>query len=163
VEEASLLISESWQNVYRGVLHNHYLDELNGFEWVASLTEAVKSPAMEVLLMRIDGRLIGLAQIGVCPYPDYLGEGELILLYLAAGMEGQGYGSALFRQAEEELCQRGYERLILRAFSANKRALNFYHKMGCIDLAKGLSVSIGGRWYLYEILQKSLRIDMPQQ
>lgn len=79
----------------------------------------------EFLLLEQDGRLIGTIYYTVQGNIGLLG-----MLSVEPELQGQGYGSYLVRQAEQQLKKHGCVRAELRVVNLRQELLPFYHRLG---------------------------------
>lgn len=94
-------------------------------------------PNIATLLVEVDGRLAGYAQLrfGVPPAcvtgPKPV---ELWRLYIAQPWHGRGIAQALMRRVESDAQERGGRTLWLGVWERNERAKAFYGKVGFTDV-----------------------------
>ena len=123
----------SWQEAYRGLLPDSYLERLSVDERaerrLTSIAEA--APRSGVLVAEADGLIVGFASF--CPSRDDDAAedvGEVPAIYLDPEVVGRGIGRRLFEAVTEELRRAGFGRATLWVLEANERARRFYERAG---------------------------------
>jgi len=118
--------AEGWKNAYQRLLPQRFLDKLNHERWSAVLHA---DPSATLGLFE-EGRLIGAATLGFLRTEGREGYGEIASLYLLPEYIGQGYGAALLKEAEAQLCDHGCVGVCVWVMCANTRAISFYLRKG---------------------------------
>jgi GNAT superfamily N-acetyltransferase len=133
---ASAMVA-SFLATYRGIMPDTVLDRQDVTSrterWRTLLTDADPSDGRRVWVIETDGAVRGYALTQPAsdeylPPPD--GAGELESLYLHPDAIGQGLGRRLLAHATDDLWQRGFDPLVLWAFTANARARSVYEAAG---------------------------------
>lgn len=113
----------SWHDSYPGLVNQQYLDNLTlqkcetiAFEWPDN-----------IIIAKDQNCVIGFIGYGDQgkELPDY---GEIFSLYVLHEYRGKGVGRRLMEAAFEKLDER--KRICLWVLKENKRAINFYQKIG---------------------------------
>jgi GNAT superfamily N-acetyltransferase len=94
-------------------------------------------PRLVTLLVDVDGRLAGYAQLrsGLAPaYVTGASPIELWRFYVDRVWHGQGIAQALMKRVDAEAVQRGARTLWLGVWERNPRARAYYHKTGFVDV-----------------------------
>ena len=65
----------------------------------------------------------------ICPHIAYLG------ISVAKEYRGKGLAKKLYSQAEKKARKSGIERIYVKAYAENKRAISFYKRLGFIEVA----------------------------
>lgn len=127
-----------WQETYRGLLPDEYLDRLSFESKLKIWQEALASQGNFVLLARHAGVIVGFISSGpVSSLPSYGADGEIYALYLLAGYHGQGIGSRLFRSAAKRWAGKGGKSLIVMFLDGNAKAAAFYNAHGGREVGQG--------------------------
>ena len=84
------------------------------------------------------------------------GDLELKRIYVLSRFHGTSVGAALMRKAVERATKQGAERLLLGVYAGNDRALGFYRRHGCLQIADR-RFRVGSREYDDVVLAKALR------
>lgn len=114
-----------WQQAYRGVVPDSYLDGTTSAMRSRRWRERIARGERRVLLMQIEGDLVGVASTVVTtPDSTDLPGLELASIYVDQKVQGSGIGSALLVAAV------GNEPAHLWVFTSNGRAQRFYAKHG---------------------------------
>ncbi len=123
----------SWQNAYRGILRDDYLDKEVHQERLTLWRQRLAQPAeKQWVWLALDGpKLLGF----VCVLGDHDPEwGSLIdNLHVHPDLKGQGLGALLMRESAgwmKENC--AMQRFYLWVYEENAPARRFYEKMGAV-------------------------------
>src|SRR5919109_964260 len=103
----------TWQDAYRGIVPNEYLDALD----IDARVEAYDR----------SGDILGFVTVG--PSIDEKGNGELYAIYVASKHWGTPVGAALMTHGDQWLGER-YPAATLWVLDENARARRFYEKHG---------------------------------
>ena len=122
----------AWQQAYRGVMPDEYLDELSaddrGKMWTEHLTRTELPP---LLVAELDREVVGFAVFGAeRSGPEERGAGELFAINLDPLHWGKGIGRALLREATAALSGLGFAEAILWVVPENVRARSLYEAEG---------------------------------
>jgi GNAT superfamily N-acetyltransferase len=121
----------SWQVGYRGLLPDHYLDQLRPEDRAAHYTFATATPADPFTLVAVGTSVIrGFATVAPSRDPDLGDYGELFALYVDPDYWGCGIGTALVNAARARLVECGFQRALLWVMAGNVRAHSFYRGDG---------------------------------
>ncbi|HEX7173156.1 MAG TPA: GNAT family N-acetyltransferase [Candidatus Limnocylindria bacterium] len=126
----------AWQATYRGIVPDPVLDEwieTAPANWRAAISGREPDSPARIWVAERDGAVVGYATTSPArdtwlPPPD--GAGELTNLYLDPDVIGSGVGRPLYEHAVADLHERGYHPLVVWAFRDNRRARDFYERMG---------------------------------
>ncbi|MCS3803166.1 GNAT superfamily N-acetyltransferase [Chromobacterium alkanivorans] len=144
-ERIAALHVASWQQHYRGILPDDYLDQGAAAERLAMWRR--RFAASETLWVRLAlwrGEPVGF----VCLLPDEAPERGVYLdnLHVLAGQQGRGIGRALMAAAAAEALRVAPGRpLFLWAYQANRDACGFYRALGGAESAPCEVDTAGGR------------------
>jgi len=117
----------SWQQGYRGLLPDDYLDQLDHAARAISYTFADHNPGRPYTTLAVDGEEIcGFATSGPCRDPDMVGAGELYAMYVDPAWWGQGVGRRLIEMARRRLTDQHFSEAVLWVLVGNERAEQFY-------------------------------------
>ncbi len=136
-EAIAQLHTQSWQQHYRGILLDTYLDEVVQADRQAIWQARGQHPdsTQRVTVAYNGDQLVGFA----CLYTDHDPvEGALLdNLHVAARQQGRGIGRELIRLSAECARQAGDQRMYLWVYEQNESARAFYTKAGgtCQDKA----------------------------
>jgi GNAT superfamily N-acetyltransferase len=126
----------SWQQAYRGLLTQDYLDSLSvqvrTQTWEQNLSRPA-APGVATLIAELDGRIIGFASTGPSRDDDAEPDtGELWGLYLHPDHWGAGHGHTLHAGALAALSSAGATTATLWVLTGNERARRFYEQHGWV-------------------------------
>ncbi len=132
-----LLYIHGWQNAFRGIVPQDYLDHMNLDHW---------APPLEGAYVLTDGKqLLGTSSLSAARDMAFAGWGEIISLYVRPELIGQGYGHTLFEFAVKRLQSLGHSQIYLTVFEENMRARSFYEKHGFSWNGERLPFNVGGK------------------
>jgi GNAT superfamily N-acetyltransferase len=124
----------SWQEAYRGMLPDEYLDGLRAADRVAFWHERLGDPPARgaVLVAEEEGRLLGFTNL--LPHPD-LGDTWALLphVYLHPDAWGRGLGPALMAGVLDRARGDGFTHVELWTLVANVRAQHVYERDGWVS------------------------------
>ncbi len=147
IRDISRIHALSWKSAYKGIVPQPYLDGLKEDFWVSGFSTWIKEDVLTARLIFDNGSPVGCIAYGKSrdeSLPDW---GEIISLYLLPEYFGKGYGRSLILSALEDLKQSGYENICLWVLKNNRRAREFYEKIG---------FKCGSDEYIFEIMGEKL-------
>ncbi|HJQ76677.1 MAG TPA: GNAT family N-acetyltransferase [Acidimicrobiia bacterium] len=116
----------AWQQAYRGILGDEYLDSLDRGArqaWWASYL----SRGSRVHVAEHDGAVVGFCTPGVS---NEAGWGEIFAIYVHPEHWGTGIGRELIVAGESTVLASGLDRALLWVLEDNRRARAFYERQG---------------------------------
>lgn len=126
-----------WQNAFKGIVPQDYLDNLNLDDW---------APPLEGAYILTDGKnVLGTSSIALARDKALAGWGEIISVFLLPELIGQGYGHLLFEDVKAKLVELGYDKIYLMVFEDNTRARKFYEKHGFSWNHERTFLNVGGK------------------
>jgi GNAT superfamily N-acetyltransferase len=136
----------AWQEGYRGIVPDEFLDGLDATARAARYTFDVEGPdARESWIALAGATVLGMAALGPCRDEDAADLGEVEALYVLPGRWRSGVGSALLARAERRLVERGYREAVLWVLVDNERGRRFYEARGWRPDGSAKTLQIGGR------------------
>jgi GNAT superfamily N-acetyltransferase len=131
VEVAGVHI-RAWQEAYRGLLPDEYLDGLRVEERAArySLGSSDPDSPHTILAVEDDGTIAAFASLGSSRDEDAPDAGEVYALYVDPPRWGTGVGRLLMAEAKTRLRARGFHEAILWVLFGNAAAARFYRADG---------------------------------
>lgn len=137
IEAVRELYTSGWQNAFKGIVPQEYLDNMNLDDW---------APPLEGAYILTDGKnILGTSSISAARDESFKGWGEIISLYVLPELIGQGYGHILFEFVKGKLLELGYNHIYLTVFEDNMRARKFYEKHGFSWNNERLPLNVGGK------------------
>lgn len=139
VEDAAKIAAvhvASWQDGYRGLVPQDYLDRLDAAVWTARRAHRLEqidwSRGGCFVITDDNGELAGFTHAGPTRDNDSgtVAVGEVYAIYLAPGAWGKGLGRALMAAALAHLAKCGYGEATLWVLDSNTRARRFYAAAG---------------------------------
>jgi GNAT superfamily N-acetyltransferase len=141
----------SWQDAYRGIVPDEYLDALDIGErthvWASVLNQTAEGfHGSTSIVALVDGVVAGFATVGGLRGADPADNaGEIYSIYASPSVWGIGVGRALINAAVAQLEQRGHQGLFLWVLEANARARAFYERQGWNHDGEAQTIEVGGR------------------
>jgi GNAT superfamily N-acetyltransferase len=126
----------AWQEAYRGLIPDEFLDELDPDDRVAAYAfEADGVDAPTTLVAVQEGEDCGEVILGFATFcrsrdvdtPDH---GEVAALYVDPDRYEGGVGRMLMREARRRLWEEGFSDALLWVLDGNDRAARFYEREG---------------------------------
>ena len=125
----AVLHTDSWREVYRGILPDAYLDHEIAAERLRHWTDALAAPGRGFALVARHGDTpSGFIAVTWGGEPGY--DAVVDSLHVAAAWRGTGLGRRLMGQAAARLLADGASSVCLRVFDANEGAIRFYRRLG---------------------------------
>lgn len=123
---------DSWQNTYKGIIEQEYLDNLNYDIQESKYIDSFDEYKNTVLVAEHNDtkEIIGYACFST--EENEFADCELISLYLSPKETKKGIGTCLFREVIKELKKYNKKTMILWCIKENKNAIKFYEKLGGI-------------------------------
>jgi GNAT superfamily N-acetyltransferase len=117
----------AWQQAYRGLLSDAYLDAIRPEDRAARYRFGSTTRDGRASVIARDGPVIvGFATMGPSRDEDAAECGELYALYVEPAMWRRGVGRVLVADARARLRRRGYREALLWVLEGNERARQFY-------------------------------------
>ena len=142
------LYAAAWKEGYKGLIPQEFLNGITPEKY------AVRSHANGFLdggsFVAAEGeRIVAHCHARAADEPEMSGWGEIHTLYTHPEYWGRGYGTAVFKRAEEWLIEQGFNNVYLYVLEGNERAERFYRAQGyfpnldtlCCDLGGGVIVT----------------------
>ena len=137
----------SWQQSYKGIIPQDYLDNLSEAERATQCYKIMSSPESDSLYLVAEqnGTIIGFGVFGPLRYSETEEEEtELYAIYLLDEVKGTGIGVALAQAIAQELISQNYNSMMLWVLKDNPRAIKFYERLGGVKGRSEIS-DIGGK------------------
>jgi ribosomal protein S18 acetylase RimI-like enzyme len=132
----------SWQESYRGIVPQPYLDSLDIDRRTESWKSRLDRVDSNVFVAILDGQLCGFAGGGLAREPVQDFDGEFYAIYLLDTAKGQGIGRLLMRRLAETLRANGLAKGVLWVLADNP-SRGFYERLGGQEIAQKIA-PIGG-------------------
>lgn len=136
-KEIGELYAAAWKEGYKGLLPQKYLDELTPDK----IHRVIDDGSFVVL----DGeRIAAHCHARTADEPEWRGWGEIHTMYTHPDYWRKGYGTAVFKRAEEWLYECGFDNVYLYVLEGNERAERFYKAQGFFPNGGTLCCEIAG-------------------
>jgi GNAT superfamily N-acetyltransferase len=126
----------SWQEAYRGLMPDKYLDELDPRDRATRYTFEAAGPEAPTTVLAVadgeDGEGPILGFMTICPSrdADAPGLGEVVSLYVDPDRYRGGVGRLLMADARRRMREAGFTEALLWVLAGNDRATRFYEREG---------------------------------
>ncbi|MBS1882508.1 MAG: GNAT family N-acetyltransferase [Actinobacteria bacterium] len=124
----------SWQEAYRGLMPDEFLDGLDPGDRAGRYTFGSSDEGAPVTVLAVERgegeRIAGFVTFGASRDHDARGLGEVYALYVDPGRLRGGVGRLLMAEARRRLASDGYREAILWVLQGNDRARSFYASEG---------------------------------
>ena len=122
----------AWQDGYRGLVANEYLDALRPEDRADRYTLGSSDPSQPYTIVAIvDDIVCGFATTGPCRDEDAgANTGQLLALHVDPRAWGLGVGRRLIEEARARLHSLGFTDAVLWVLVGNERAQRFYRSDG---------------------------------
>ena len=114
---------QSWQDAYRGILADDYLDHRVEPDLLARWAE-IRPAGDDLILVAEQDRIMGFITVWCRPAPF------IDNLHVVPGQRSQGIGQRLMQAAAAQLIERGHVTVHLWVAAGNHRAIAFYRRLG---------------------------------
>lgn len=104
------------------------------------------NPVVEAVVAEIDGDVAGFA-LFFRSFSTFIGRPGLYLedLYVKPNLRGRGVGRALLIHLAKTAAERGYGRMEWAVLNWNRRAIDFYERIGAVPMAEWTTYRLTGR------------------
>lgn len=119
-------------------------DDANHAEWYVPAVAATRAEGGEILVVELDGDVVGVCQVIVFTHLQHRGGkcAEVESVHVRADWRSRGFGEQLMRAAESWARDRGCYRLQLTSNLARVDAHRFYERLGYSATHKGFKKSL---------------------
>ena len=152
-KETSQLFQKCWQDTYKNILPDVFLDNIPKNAWVKQVNESARH---NLIFVDDDNQIRAAVSYGRPRDTRMLGCGELMALYVEPNFQGFNIGKTLLNAAENELKKMGYGKIYLWCIDGDENARQFFEHFGWINNATEKFVEIAGKEYKYLLYQKNL-------
>ncbi|MGA7096599.1 MAG: GNAT family N-acetyltransferase [Acidimicrobiia bacterium] len=132
---------ESWQEAYRGLLDQSFLDSIDLTARTEWWQRTIATGESSVSVGVVDGVVEGFCVSGISRDPGW---GEVYAIYTSPRKWGTGLGRSLLIAAEASMIERGFLSALLWVLDGNERARRFYERQGWSLAAPFRIETIGG-------------------
>ena len=128
VKDVSHVITIAWNETYRGIVSDDFLDGLylNELERANNSYNNFNDNDNHQFVLEVDSKVVGYMNVGESDVSDC---GEIHALYIINGYKGYGYGKKLIEVGIKELKSIGYNKMIIGCLDRNK-SNEFYKHIG---------------------------------
>jgi GNAT superfamily N-acetyltransferase len=131
-EPLSVAHVRAWQEGYRGLMPQDYLDGLSVAEHLTGWQERLGNPreGSRLLVGTVDDEVAGFAVFGPARDPESGDGGELYAINVHPDHWRAGVGSGLLVEVHDGLADLGHTNAVLWVVAGNDRARRFYESHG---------------------------------
>lgn len=142
----------TWQQSYKNILDESYLDSLDWQERFIGRKKYLTKETNLSFVAEIDGRIIGFCDFGPARATDEIkvideSFAEIYAIYVDEGFQKQGIGRALFTKVIEYFKSLKVNHMIIWTLIENIHAMKFYVSLGGIDKRWLKTIVINGKEY----------------
>lgn len=124
----------SWQESYKGIVDDEFLDEINNNrdKYIKKQQDKYyedKKDLEKKFILIVDNKVVGMTSIGQTRDPKHPECGEIYSIYLSNEVKGKGLGKILFLNNIKELINLGFNDIVIGCLSKNP-SNEFYKHMG---------------------------------
>lgn len=121
----------AWRAAYEGIVPAEYLAAQSVAKREAVWRESITKGTPEVLVAKVEGRLVGWIAFGRSRDEDAAPQaGEIWAMYADPSHWSRGVGHLLWTHARERLADQGYKSVSVWVLAENVRAIKFYRAAG---------------------------------
>ncbi len=138
----------SWRTTYRGIVDQHYIDQLSIAEFAARWETRLSSgdgPSKVLVACSPDGSVVGFASGDKTRDRSIDFGGELFAVYLLEEVQGHGLGRRLVHEIAADLLAQGHTSMCVYVLAENP-ARRFYEHLGA-EFIRDEPHVVGGRSY----------------
>ncbi len=147
IEEYILLVNDVWNDTYRGIVDDSFLDNMKNTteERIKRGKEKFNENIKDTFLLEDNGKIIGYTSAEKSRDEDYPNSGEVSSLYLRKKYQGKGLGKELYNYSLNKLKELGFKDYIIGCLDKNPTN-EFYKHMGG-KYYKSKMIKIGDKEY----------------
>lgn len=116
---------------------------LNG-AYIIAFEAIVRDPNNELLVVELEGSLVGMLQITFIPYLTHIGSWRCLIegVRIHSGFRGQGFGEKMFEHAIKLAKNKGCNMVQLTSDKQRPDAIRFYEKLGFKATHEGFKLAL---------------------
>lgn len=149
------LITSCWQNSYKDIIDEDYLNSLNPIERSEFITNALISGKFLGYCAFCNRQIVGVCLLKTSSITGLPGYGELSCLYVDEKFNNIGIGEKLLSLCTDYMVSIGLNYVILNVLSQNLHAIDFYKKRGFVVIALN-QVELGDKTYPFLLMRKKI-------
>ena len=130
VQTISLIHALSWKEAYKNNLSQRFLSSIQNDRWVPFFTEHIPNQRFETALYFADEKATACITYGKSRDESLVDCAEIVSLYVLPEYWSQKQGYELMQFSMKRLKEQGFNQAILWVLKENKRAIQFYNKIG---------------------------------
>lgn len=147
IESIAKIKATGWQNAYKGIIDDEYLDAMSVKEQIEKYSFSYK--LKDIFIAENQNEVVGFCRFydyNAPAYDDKEIDCEIREIYIKPDLKRMGIGSQLFKYTLDYFKSIGKKKLYLGCFKENYNSRKFYEKMGGI-LGKELELEVGNKKY----------------
>lgn len=133
VQTISLIHAKSWKEAYKNNLSQQFLSSIQNDRWVPFFTEHIQNQRFETALLFEDENATACITYGRSRDESLEDCAEIVSLYVLPEYWSQRQGQKLMQFSLQRLTEQGFHQAILWVLKENKRAIQFYEKIGFVN------------------------------
>lgn len=148
IEGLVLVNYTAWQETYRGIIHDTYLDTLTHTTYTKRWQHIIQNRnehSFVLAALNPEGKVVGYCMAGTIMEPYKSFDAEVYALYLLKNVHGLGIGGRLFKEAMQRLQKMNYQSVCLFVLKQNPTLAFYRHYRP--DFEELEKVTLGGVEY----------------
>ncbi len=142
VQTISLIHALSWKEAYKNTFSQEFLSSIQNDRWVPFFTEHNQNQRFETALLFKDGKATACITYGKSRDESLEDFAEIISLYVLPEYWSQKQGYELMRFCMQRLKEQEFYQIYLWVLKENKRAIQFYKKVGFVNDGATIEVAM---------------------
>ena len=154
--EVAHVVTVAWNETYRGIVPNEFLDNLYNNEEERAKNSYNKFDEKEnhQYVLEVDDKVVGFINVGSTDETDYDNCGEIHAVYIINGYKGYGFGKKLIEAGINELKEMNFDKMVIGCLVGNPsnefyehiklsipRKHNVLNALACIALCDAYGIS----------------------
>lgn len=130
-KEVTHLITISWNETYRNLIPDEFLDNmyLNEEERTNISYNKFNENDNHQYVLEVDHKIVGYINVGITDDIEYDNCGEIYAIYIINGYKGYGYGKTMLKVGIKELKSMNCDKMLIKCAVGNQTN-DFYKYMG---------------------------------
>ncbi|TGL22545.1 GNAT family N-acetyltransferase [Leptospira yanagawae] len=143
------VLSTTWAETYKGIFSSDVIEKITS-DWhsIRNITGQIESNDVIFQVALIGTNLIGLITLYQINSESF----QLGRLYVLKEFQREGIGEKLFAKSLLILREKNVKRILVEIEKENRKAIDFYHKIGFFEVGQKSENLFGNNIYLIEMV-----------